>query len=493
MNRTYRSPRRPAMIPCCRRASRRPWASWWCRRRRGCWRCQSWLGSACFGSSSKRRSRRSWVRRGGTRTGWRSVTGTRAVRSPWVVAGSRSSRPRVRSADGEGELPLQTYAHFAERDPLEGGARTDAGWRLDSALPASAGARRPRGRGRGALDLEVGRVADVRAPDPAAVGNLMGRPLDDLRLAVLMLDGIELKGRTNVVALGITTDGRSPARGVGRLDRERDGRRRAALRSGRPRPRRDRACCSCSTAPRRSQSDPRRVRQRRARQRCLQHKERNVLDHLPERDRAAASRLAPPGGPTTPRARAAPRARRRARPRPPRRRGHAPRGARGDAYREPARDHRDAEDDARVHQPVRVDDRVRPRTTATSSTGDRRHGLRWTAAGMLEPRPDSATSRATATSRTRPRDRTRPTPPHQQTGRATTEETPPPSLPDYQTRTAVTVNFHDERGNLLGHRRGACQTESGALRGRSRVRCRMPAGHPREASNVVASARDRSV
>ena len=34
----------------------------------------------------------------------------------------------------------------------------------------------------------------------------MSRRLDDVRLAVLMLDGIELKGRTNIVALGITTD-----------------------------------------------------------------------------------------------------------------------------------------------------------------------------------------------------------------------------------------------------------------------------------------------
>ena len=35
----------------------------------------------------------------------------------------------------------------------------------------------------------------------------MSRPLDDLRLAVVMLDGIELKGRCCVVALGIDTDG----------------------------------------------------------------------------------------------------------------------------------------------------------------------------------------------------------------------------------------------------------------------------------------------
>lgn len=36
---------------------------------------------------------------------------------------------------------------------------------------------------------------------------LISRRLDDLRLAVLMLDGIELKGHTNIVALGITSEG----------------------------------------------------------------------------------------------------------------------------------------------------------------------------------------------------------------------------------------------------------------------------------------------
>lgn len=35
----------------------------------------------------------------------------------------------------------------------------------------------------------------------------MARRLDDVRLAVLMLDGIALKGRTSIVALGITSDG----------------------------------------------------------------------------------------------------------------------------------------------------------------------------------------------------------------------------------------------------------------------------------------------
>lgn len=40
-----------------------------------------------------------------------------------------------------------------------------------------------------------------------ALGELIARPLEDVRLAVLMLDAIESKGRKNIVALGITTEG----------------------------------------------------------------------------------------------------------------------------------------------------------------------------------------------------------------------------------------------------------------------------------------------
>jgi hypothetical protein len=43
---------------------------------------------------------------------------------------------------------------------------------------------------------------------------LMNRPLADLRLAVIMLDGVELHGRTNIVALGISTEGEKLALGV---------------------------------------------------------------------------------------------------------------------------------------------------------------------------------------------------------------------------------------------------------------------------------------
>ena len=40
-----------------------------------------------------------------------------------------------------------------------------------------------------------------------ALGELMGRRLDDTRLAVMMLDGLEIADRTHVVALGISTEG----------------------------------------------------------------------------------------------------------------------------------------------------------------------------------------------------------------------------------------------------------------------------------------------
>ena len=117
-------------------------------------------------------------------------------------------RPRVRSADGHGELPLETYAHFAERDPLTKAV-------LERML-AGVSTRRYR-----RVQEPVGEAveAEARSTSKSAVSRqfvartrenleaLMHRRLDDVRLAVLMVDGIDLKGRTNVVALGISTDG----------------------------------------------------------------------------------------------------------------------------------------------------------------------------------------------------------------------------------------------------------------------------------------------
>lgn len=78
-------------------------------------------------------------------------------------------RPRVRTADGESEVPLQTYDHFADRGRLEGWCWSGCspGCRLAGTAPG-ARAGRGRARDRRALHVEVGGVADVRAPDPPA-------------------------------------------------------------------------------------------------------------------------------------------------------------------------------------------------------------------------------------------------------------------------------------------------------------------------------------
>jgi putative transposase len=117
-------------------------------------------------------------------------------------------RPRARSADGSSEVALRTYEHFAARDPLS---------RLVLEQMLAGVSTRRFGRTREPVGVEVEAVA--RSTSRSAVSRefvartrenllaLMSRRLDDVRLAVLMLDGIELKGRCCVVALGITTDG----------------------------------------------------------------------------------------------------------------------------------------------------------------------------------------------------------------------------------------------------------------------------------------------
>ena len=129
------------------------------------------------------------------------------------------SRPRARTADGESEVPLETYEHFADRDQLDGvvlermlaGVSTRKYRRAQEPVGE-------RGRGGRPLDVEVGGVADVRAAHPHRAVEADEPPLADLRLAVIMLDGIELHGRTNIVALGDHDRGREArARAVGRL------------------------------------------------------------------------------------------------------------------------------------------------------------------------------------------------------------------------------------------------------------------------------------
>jgi putative transposase len=202
-------------------------------------------------------------------------------------------RPRVRTADGENEVSLRTYEHFADRDQLGrlalerilAGVSTRKYRRVQEPIGQAAVARE-----RSTSKSSVSRAFVQRTRE--ALWHLMSRQLADLRLAVVMLDGIEIKGRTNIVALGVTTEGKKLALGlwagstenatvasallsdlVSRgLDVEQgllfviDGSK--ALRK----------------AIRQVFGDEVPV------QRCVRHKERNVLELLPERDRPPIKR-----------------------------------------------------------------------------------------------------------------------------------------------------------------------------------------------------------
>ncbi len=199
-------------------------------------------------------------------------------------------RPRVRSADDRSELPLSTYAHFADRDPLTKAV-------LERML-AGVSTRRYR-----RLQEPVGEAveAEARSTSKSAVSRqfvartrehlevLMNRRLDDVRLAVLMLDGIDLKGRTNVVALGITTDGVKIPLGLWEGSSENAAVATALLSDLVERGLDVEQGVLCvldgAKALRKAVRDVLGVDT--PVQRCVRHKERNVLDHLPERDRPA--------------------------------------------------------------------------------------------------------------------------------------------------------------------------------------------------------------
>jgi putative transposase len=201
-------------------------------------------------------------------------------------------RPRVRAIDGSGEIGLRTYAHFADRDPLTRVV-------LEQMLAGVSTRRFARTRepvGQEVVEAErstskssVSREFVARTTEQLRA--LMGRSLADVRLAALMLDGIELKGRCCVVALGITTDGVKLPLGlwdgstenqtVARhlladlvdrgLDVEQGG--LVVLDGGKAL----RAAVDAVLGPVPVQ-------------RCIRHKERNVLEHLAERDRPAVKR-----------------------------------------------------------------------------------------------------------------------------------------------------------------------------------------------------------
>lgn len=117
-------------------------------------------------------------------------------------------KPRVRSADGSAEVSLSTYEHFANRDPL-----TELIFeRMLAGVSTRNYARTGEPVGN---EIKEGSSSESKSTvsrefinkTRTALGELMGRRLDDFRLAVMMVDALEVSGKVHVVALGITTEG----------------------------------------------------------------------------------------------------------------------------------------------------------------------------------------------------------------------------------------------------------------------------------------------
>jgi transposase-like protein len=205
----------------------------------------------------------------------------------------RIRRPRVRSADDAKEVPVNTYQHFASRDPL---AKV-----VVERILAGIGCRRfrrtaePVGSEVEAEEVSTSRSAISRTfaeRTREALGELMSRRLDDVRLAVLMLDGIELRGRTNVVALAITTEGVKVPLGLWEGSTENATVATALLADlidrGLETSQGVLVVIDGSKALRKAVRDV--LGEKTPVQRCQRHKERNVLEHLPERDRPQVKR-----------------------------------------------------------------------------------------------------------------------------------------------------------------------------------------------------------
>jgi transposase-like protein len=198
-------------------------------------------------------------------------------------------RPRVRSADGRAEVRLRTYEYFADRDSLTRSV-------LERML-AGVSTRRYR-RTQEPVGAEVERAARSTSRSSVSRGfiertrealvELMSRRLDDVRLAVMMIDGLELQGRCCVVALGITTEGVKIPLGLWEGSTENATVATALLsdlveRGLDP----EQGILFVIDGAKALRKAIRSVFGQAPVQRCVRHKERNVTDHLPERERPA--------------------------------------------------------------------------------------------------------------------------------------------------------------------------------------------------------------
>lgn len=202
----------------------------------------------------------------------------------------RVRRPRVRSADDERELPVETYAYFADRDPLTRAVMD----RMLAGVSARRFARVGEPVGgeveQSSTTTSKSSVSEMFVERTAtALEELMSRRLDDVRLAVMMLDGLDVAERTHVVALGITTDGVKIPLGLWEGSTENATLARTLLADlvdrGLDPEQAILFVIDGSKALRRAIKDV--FGEHALVHRCHRHKEHNVTDLLPERDRDA--------------------------------------------------------------------------------------------------------------------------------------------------------------------------------------------------------------
>jgi putative transposase len=213
------------------------------------------------------------------------------VRGELAMGGRRVEvkRPRVRSIQGR-EVPLPTWQHFAGLDPL--GERAYEQMLVGVATRGYARSLEPLGPGvksRGTSKSAVSRR--FVAATAARVEEQLARPLGDLKLAVLMMDGIHFGEHVILVALGIDQSGKKHVLGL-REGATENAASCTALLSNLVERGLDTTCSRLvvidgGKALRRA---VREVFGKRAPvQRCQLHKKRNVLDQLPERMRPSVS------------------------------------------------------------------------------------------------------------------------------------------------------------------------------------------------------------
>jgi putative transposase len=118
------------------------------------------------------------------------------------------TRPRVRAADGSGEVPVPAYELFSSTEVL--------GRMAMERMLAGLSTRRyvaglePVGQGVEAAATATSKSAVSRkfvAATETALADLLARPLGGLDLVALMIDGVHFGEHLCVVALGIETDG----------------------------------------------------------------------------------------------------------------------------------------------------------------------------------------------------------------------------------------------------------------------------------------------